>query len=77
MKKHRNEKKMHIIRYADDFRIFCRTKEDAVRTKEAVTEWIEERLKLEVSPEKTRIVNTRKTVVRVSWIQNKGKVEAS
>ena len=28
-------KEMHIIRYADDFRIFCRTKEDAVRTKEA------------------------------------------
>lgn len=53
-------KEMHIIRYADDFRIFCRTKEDAVRTKEAVTAWIEERLKLEVSPEKTRIVNTRK-----------------
>lgn len=53
-------KEMHIIRYADDFRIFCRTKEDAVRTKEAVTAWIAERLKLEVSPEKTRIVNTRK-----------------
>ena len=53
-------KEMHIIRYADDFRIFCRTKEDAVRTKEAATAWIEERLKLEVSPEKTRIVNTRK-----------------
>ena len=53
-------KEMHIIRYADDFRIFCRTKEDAVRTKEAVTAWIEERLKLGVSPEKTRIVNTRK-----------------
>jgi len=53
-------KEMHIIRYADDFRIFCRTKEDAIRTKEAVTKWIEERLKLEVSPEKTRIINTRK-----------------
>ena len=65
-------KEMHIIRYADDFRIFCRTKEDAVRTKEAVTAWIEERLKLEVSPEKTRIVKHQKTVVRVSWIQNKG-----
>lgn len=53
-------KEMHIIRYADDFRIFCRTKGEAVKTKEAVTKWIEERLKLEVSPEKTRIVNTRK-----------------
>ena len=40
-------KERHIIRYADDFRICCRTKEDAVRTKEAVTAWIEERLKLE------------------------------
>ena len=53
-------KEMHIIRYADDFRIFCKTKEDAVKTKEAVTRWIEERLRLEVSSEKTRIVNTRK-----------------
>ena len=58
--KNTDMKEMHIIRYADDFRIFCRTKEDAVRTKEAVTKWIEDRLRLEVSPEKTRIVNTRK-----------------
>ena len=55
-----NLKEMHIVRYADDFRIFCKTKEDALKTKIAVTKWIEERLKLEVSPEKTRIVNTRK-----------------
>ena len=53
-------KEMYIVRYADDFRIFCRSKEDALRTKEAVTAWITERLKLEVSPEKTRIVNVRK-----------------
>lgn len=58
--KNTNLKEMYIVRYADDFRIFCRTKDDAVKTKEAVTQWIEERLKLEVSPEKTRIVNTRK-----------------
>ena len=31
-----------------------------MRTKEAVTAWITERLRLEVSPEKTRIVNVRK-----------------
>ena len=53
-------KEMHIVRYADDFRIFCRNKEVSLRTKEAVTAWITERLKLEVSPEKTRIVNVRK-----------------
>lgn len=53
-------KEMYIIRYADDFRIFCRNRESAEKTKEAVTKWISERLKLEVSPEKTRIVNIRK-----------------
>jgi len=55
-----NLKEMYIVRYADDFRIFCRSKEDAQNTKEAVTAWIAERLKLEVSPDKTRVVNTRK-----------------
>ena len=39
-------KEMYIVRYADDFRIFCRNKEDALRTKEAVTAWITERLRL-------------------------------
>lgn len=53
-------KEMYIIRYADDFRIFCRTYEDAVRSKEAIIQWLETRLKLEVSQEKTRIVNVRK-----------------
>lgn len=53
-------KEMHIIRYADDFRIFCRTKTEAERTRIAVTQWLSERLKLEVSPEKTRTVNVKR-----------------
>ena len=52
-----NLKEMFIVRYADDFRIFCRTLNDARRTKIAVTQWLSERLKLEVSQEKTKIVN--------------------
>ncbi len=52
-------KEMFIIRYADDFRIFCRTKTDAEKTKIAVTQWLSERLKLEVSTEKTRVVNVK------------------
>ncbi len=55
-----NLKEMFIVRYADDFRIFCRNREDAEKTMVAVTKWITERLHLEVSPEKTRIVNVRK-----------------
>ena len=50
-------KEMYIVRYADDFRIFCRTKTDAEKTKIAVTQWLSERLKLEVSEEKTKVVN--------------------
>ena len=50
-------KEIYIIRYADDFRIFCRTKEQAERAKEAITQWLESRLKLKISQEKTRIVN--------------------
>jgi len=53
-------KEMFIIRYADDFRIFCRTKTDAEKTKTAVTQWLTERLKLDVSQEKTRVVNVKR-----------------
>ena len=55
-----NLKEMYIVRYADDFRIFCRTKTEAERTKIAITQWLSERLKLEVSKEKTRVVNVKK-----------------
>ena len=53
-------KEMYIVRYADDFRIFCRTKTEAERTKIAITQWLSERLKLKVSQEKTRIVNVKR-----------------
>lgn len=53
-------KEMYIVRYADDFRILCRTKSEAERIRIAVSKWLWERLRLEVSPEKTRIVNVKK-----------------
>lgn len=53
-------KEMFIVRYADDFRIFCRTKSSAERTKIAVTQWLMKRLRLEVSEEKTKIVNVKR-----------------
>lgn len=51
---------LNIVRYADDFRILCRTKSEAERIRIAVSKWLWERLRLEVSPEKTRIVNVKK-----------------
>jgi len=53
-------KEMYIVRYADDFRIFCRNADDAKRTMTAVTLWLKDRLRLDVSPEKTKIVNLKK-----------------
>ena len=53
-------KEMFIVRYADDFRIFCRTKNAAERAKIAVTQWLAKRLRLEVSEEKTRIINAKR-----------------
>lgn len=53
-------KEMYIIRYADDFRIFCRTKNEAEKAKIAITQWLSERLRLEISPEKTKIVNVKR-----------------
>ena len=53
-------KEMFIVRYADDFRIFCRTKNAAERVRIAVTQWLAKRLRLEVSAEKTRVVNVKR-----------------
>lgn len=50
-------KEMYVVRYADDFRIFCRKKTDAEKAKIAVTQWLHDRLKLEISEEKTKVVN--------------------
>jgi group II intron reverse transcriptase/maturase len=53
-------KEMYIVRYADDFRIFCRNADSAARALAAVTNWLKERLRLDVSPEKTRVVDLTK-----------------
>lgn len=55
-----NLKEMHIVRYADDFKIFCRNKDEADRIIVATKEWLADRLKLEISEEKSKVVNLRK-----------------
>ena len=50
-------KEMYIVRYADDFRIFCKSADAAYRTMAAISQWLKERLRLDISPEKTRVVN--------------------
>lgn len=52
-------KECYIVRYADDFKIFCRRHSDAVRLFAATKAWLKERLSLEISPEKSKIVNLK------------------
>jgi RNA-directed DNA polymerase len=55
-----NLKEMYIVRYADDFKIFCRSYEGAKRVFIAVRLWLKERLKLDISESKSKIINLKK-----------------
>jgi hypothetical protein len=55
-----NLKECYIVRYADDFKIFCRKRSDADKLFMAVKDWLNERLGLDISPEKSMIVNLKK-----------------
>jgi group II intron reverse transcriptase/maturase len=63
LKKFSKLKELRIVRYADDFKIFCRTKEDAKNIFEGLKIWLSKRLKLEINTEKSNIVDVRKKKV--------------
>lgn len=52
-------KEMYIVRYADDFKIFCRDYNTARKTYKAVVKWLKERLLLDISDEKSGITNLK------------------
>lgn len=52
-------KEMYIIRYADDFKIFCKNYMDAKKIFIATEKWLVERLKLYISKEKSKIINLK------------------
>jgi len=52
-------KECYIVRYADDFKIFCRKWSDAIKVFEATKLWLKDRLGLEISPEKSKIINLK------------------
>lgn len=52
-------KECFIVRYADDFKIFCRNYRDANKIFIATEMWLKERLNLDISPEKSKIVNLK------------------
>jgi group II intron reverse transcriptase/maturase len=52
-------KEIYILRYADDFKLFCRSKKMAERAFIATQLWLKDRLGLEISPEKSKIIDIR------------------
>ena len=58
--RHSRLKEMHIVRYADDFKIFCAKHSDAVKAFEATRLWLKDRLCLDISPEKSAVINLKK-----------------
>jgi len=50
---------MYYVRYADDFRIFTTNKSSAEKIYKAVEMWLSERLKLEISEEKSGIISLK------------------
>lgn len=73
-------KEIYIVRYADDFKIFCKNYEMAKKIYIATKNWLIERLQLEISTEKSKIVNLNKNYseflgFRMKLMKkNKGKV---
>ena len=53
-------KEMYIVRYADDFKIFCKKRSDADKVFAAVKQWLQDRLKLQISEEKSKVINLKK-----------------
>lgn len=59
-KKRTNLKEGYLVRYADDFKILCRDWKTAQKWFHAVKSYLKERLKLDISPEKSKVINLRK-----------------
>ncbi|MED3575974.1 group II intron reverse transcriptase/maturase [Cytobacillus praedii] len=60
LKGYSNLKEGYIVRYADDFKILCRTRKSADKWFHAVKLYLKDRLKLDISPEKSQVINLRK-----------------
>ena len=53
-------KECFIVRYADDFKIMCRTRSHAIKMNYAVKDFLNNRLHLETSEEKSKVINLKK-----------------
>ena len=54
-----NLKEMHLVRFGEDFRIFCSKKDDAVKTLYALQDYISNRLKHTYDKENCKVINLK------------------
>lgn len=54
-----NLKEIAFVRYADDFKIFTTSYQNAVKLFHATKNWLKERLGLDISPEKSKVINLK------------------
>ena len=52
-------KEIYIVRYADDFKIFTSSYPNAVKLFHATKDWLKERLGLDISPEKSKVISLK------------------
>jgi RNA-directed DNA polymerase len=53
-------KECFIVRYADDFKVMCRTRSHAIKMNYALKDFLRKRLHLETSEEKSKVINLKK-----------------
>ena len=52
-------KEITCVRYADDFKIFTSSYPNAVKLFHATKDWLKERLGLDISPEKSKVISLK------------------
>ncbi|NMM64797.1 group II intron reverse transcriptase/maturase [Clostridium sp. P21] len=72
-----NLKEMYIVRYADDFKIFCKSHNNAKKIFIAVQSWLKERLNLEISTDKSKITNVRNSCTEFLGFKIKARLKGS
>lgn len=70
-------KEIWLVRYADDFKIFCRDYKTAQKMFCATKGWLKERLELEISLDKSKVTNLRKNYTEYLGFKLKAKPKAN
>lgn len=69
-------KEIWLVRYADDFKIFCRDYKTAQKIFNSTRKWIKERLDLDINTEKSKITNLRRNYTEFLGFKLKVKLKS-